>query len=174
MPDALPRMLDVTRTYLELRTPAQFRDAISSDAALRVDRAADCPVSFFRYLYREVGARYRWRDRLSWTDDACHAHLARANISIWVLYLAGSPAGWFELRMHDDRSAEIAYFGLLREFIGRGLGKHLLTVAARTAWSLEPTRVWLHTCTLDDPAALPNYRARGFTEYKTERYTVPE
>jgi len=30
--------------------------------------------------------------------------------------------------------------------------------------------VWLHTCTLDSPNALPNYRARGFRPYRTERY----
>jgi len=31
-------------------------------------------------------------------------------------------------------------------------------------------RVWLHTCTLDDPAALPNYVARGFRPFREERY----
>ena len=31
-------------------------------------------------------------------------------------------------------------------------------------------RVWLHTCTLDSPRALPNYKARGFREFKRETY----
>jgi len=82
----------------------------------------------------------------------------------------GSPAGYFELERHSDGSVEVAYFGLLPEFIGRGLGKHLLTVAVETAWSLDARRVWLHTCTLDDPAALPNYQARGFRPFKEEVY----
>jgi hypothetical protein len=38
------------------------------------------------------------------------------------------------------------------------------------AWALAPTRVWLHTCTLDAKAALPNYLARGFRPFKEERY----
>ncbi len=56
--------------------------------------------------------------------------------------------------------------------LGRGLGKHLLSCAVRDAWALAPSRVWLHTCTLDHPAALPNYEKRGFARYKTETYEV--
>jgi hypothetical protein len=33
-------------------------------------------------------------------------------------------------------------------------------------------RVWLHTCSLDHPAALPNYMKRGFTLFKTEEYSL--
>jgi GNAT superfamily N-acetyltransferase len=60
----------------------------------------------------------------------------------------------------------------LPEFLGRGLGKHLLTQAVQTAWGLGAARVWLHTCTLDDPAALPNYLARGFRPFKTDVYSL--
>ena len=81
-------------------------------------------------------------------------------------------AGYFELRRCEDGSLEIAYFGLVSKFIGRGLGKHLLTCATEQAWSDGANRVWLHTCTLDSPHALPNYRARGFRDFRTERYEV--
>ena len=67
---------------------------------------------------------------------------------------------------------EIAYFGLLPEFLGKGLGKLLLTLAVTEAWDSGARRVWLHTCTLDDPAALPNYLRRGFRKFKEERYTI--
>jgi GNAT superfamily N-acetyltransferase len=84
----------------------------------------------------------------------------------------GGPAGYFELREHDDASVEIAYFGLLPDFIGRGWGKYLLTRAVQIAWDLGATRVWLHTCTLDHPAALPNYLKRGFRPLRTEEYEI--
>ncbi len=81
--------------------------------------------------------------------------------------------GWYELRrVTADDSVEIAYFGLVPAELGRGLGKHLLSCAVRDAWALRPARVWLHTCTLDHPNALPNYAARGFVPYKTEEYDV--
>src|SRR5438094_198572 len=62
--------------------------------------------------------------------------------------------------------------GSLPEFTRRGFGKHLLTEAVRHAWAEGARRVWLHTCTLDHPAALPNYVARGFRPFKTERYVT--
>jgi GNAT superfamily N-acetyltransferase len=84
----------------------------------------------------------------------------------------GDTAGYFELKKWEDGSTEIAYFGLLQKFIGRGLGKYLLTSAVERAWADGATRVWLHTCTDDDTAALPNYLKRGFKPYKIETYAV--
>ena len=83
-----------------------------------------------------------------------------------------APAGYFELHAPGDGAVEIAYFGLLPEFFGRGWGGHLLTRAVDTAWSLGAARVWLHTCTLDHPAALPNYLRRGFRPVREETYTA--
>ena len=83
-----------------------------------------------------------------------------------------TPAGYFELCQHEDGAVEIAYFGLLPDFIGRGWGKYLLSQAALAAWGLQPLRIWLHTCTLDHPAALPNYLKRGFKVVREEVYTV--
>ena len=59
-----------------------------------------------------------------------------------------------------------------RTFTGRGLGGALLTEAVERAWAAGAARVWLHTCTFDHPAAIPNYLARGFTVFRTEEYTV--
>jgi len=80
-------------------------------------------------------------------------------------------AGYFELAKHDDGNVEIAYFGLIPAFIGRGIGGAMLTRAVSEAWALGTQRVWLHTCTLDSAHALPNYKARGFAPFKTEQYT---
>jgi ribosomal protein S18 acetylase RimI-like enzyme len=96
----------------------------------------------------------------------------QASVSLWVMKYDGKIAGYFELKKCEDDSTEIAYFGLMPEFIGRGLGKHLLTRAVEQAWSDGAKRVWLHTCTDDDPAALPNYLKRGFKAFKTEKYFV--
>jgi len=170
------RAVEVTRTYLQMTRPGQLHPARVQDPAVRVERARRCPVSFYRFLYREVGRLYHWVDRLSWSDEQVRAHLDQEALSLWVLHVEGSPAGFFELLRQGDGSVEIAYFGLLPEFHGRGLGKHLLTEAVERAWTERPSRVWLHTCTLDDPAALPNYTARGFEAFKQETYlaTVPD
>jgi GNAT superfamily N-acetyltransferase len=162
--------VDVVRTYLEMTGPDQLIPAPRPDARARIEQVEDCSPSFYRHLYQAVGERYHWVDRLAWTDDEIRTHLAARGVGVWVLYAGNAPAGYFELKRHEDGSSEIAYFGLLPEFTGQGLGKYLLTEAVREAWRSGPPRVWLHTCSLDHPAALPNYVARGFRPYKEETY----
>ena len=164
--------ISVKRTYLQMTAPDELQAAATPHPEPRVQRVQDCPASVFRYLYVEVGRQYHWRDRLSWSDERIRAHLADPNVSLWLLSGHGSPAGYFELKRHEDDSVEIAYFGLLPEFTGRGWGKYLLTRAVQSAWESGPKRVWLHTCTLDHPAALPNYVSRGFQAFREETYTA--
>jgi GNAT superfamily N-acetyltransferase len=164
--------IEVIRTYLQLTQADELNPAHLTEDRAEVIQITNCPASFYRYLYAEVGRLYHWTDRLPWTDDEIRAHLAQPTITLWVLYVEGSPAGYFELERHTDGSTEIAYFGLLQEFLGRGLGKRLLTEAATRAWQQGANRVWLHTCTLDDPAALPNYLKRGFKPFKEETYVT--
>jgi len=164
--------VQVVRTYLEMLSPEDLRPAREPADPPRLERVEECPPSFFRYLYAEVGRAYHWRDRLGWSDEQVRVHLADPGVSLWLLSARGSPAGYFELRRHQDQSVEVAYFGLLPEFVGRGWGGHLLTLAVRAAWALRPERVWLHTCTLDHPAALPNYLRRGFRPVREEVYSA--
>ena len=88
------------------------------------------------------------------------------------MWVEGAPAGYFELRIDGDRAVEIVYFGLLDHFTGRGLGGYMLGEAVKHAWAQGASRVWLHTNTLDHPAALPNYQKRGFQITGTEVYEV--
>jgi ribosomal protein S18 acetylase RimI-like enzyme len=162
----------ITRTYLEMRDSSELQRSLSDDARISLNQMRECSPSFFRFLYVEVGRNYHWIDRLPWTDEDIAKHLLQSEISLWLMTYDGATAGYFELRKCDDGSVEIAYFGLLPAFIGRGLGKHLLTSAAEQAWADGADRVWLHTCTLDDPAAMPNYLKRGFRPFKTETYTI--
>jgi GNAT superfamily N-acetyltransferase len=162
----------VTRTYLEMRSPDELIPAPAPRPRPSIARMGECPVPFFRYLYEEVGRAYHWTDRLSWSDETIRAYLATPGVSVWLMSWEEAPAGYFELRRHEDGSVELAYFGLLPDFIGRGWGKHLLTRAVRSAWQLGADRVWLHTCTLDHPAALPNYLKRGFRPVREEMYVI--
>lgn len=167
--------MQATRTYLELTDPTQFRAALGDFSGLVILHVPDPTPALYRRCYRTVGEAFHWRDRWDWSDGRIAAHLADPNIQLHVATRDGDLAGWYELRrVPEDNSVEIAYFGIVPREIGRGLGKHLLSCAVRDAWALAPPprRVWLHTCTLDHPHALPNYKARGFTPYRTEVYEV--
>lgn len=164
-----------TRTYLEQTNLDELRPAAPPGEDVAVLQVEDCAPSLWRRLYGEVGAAYHWVDRLGWTDAEIQAYLSDPAVSLWVLSVKGEVAGYFELRRHPEDevrtfSVEIAYFGLLPPYVGQGLGKYLLSEAAARAWTLQPSRVWLHTSTLDHPAALPNYLARGFSIFRVEHY----
>ncbi|MEO8078649.1 MAG: GNAT family N-acetyltransferase [Acidobacteriota bacterium] len=162
----------MTRTYLEMRRRSELKPAWIPEIPCRVERMHECPAAFWRFLYTEVGRDHRWVDRLPWSDDDIRAYLDDPAVSVGLLTVRGAPAGYFELRRSADRATEIAYFGLLKEFHGRGLGGHMLSEAVRLAWDAGATRVWLHTNTLDHAAALPNYLSRGFTIVRTEAFTI--
>jgi GNAT superfamily N-acetyltransferase len=151
-------------------TPAEVIVEAWPHPGLQLNRASFCPPSLFRYLYREVGRRWHWVDRLSWTDERIREHLATPGVEVWVLSADGVPAGYFELARGAGGAVEIVYLGLLPEFIGRGAGRALLTAAIGRAWDGGTTRVWLHTCSLDHPRALPNYLAAGFRVVREESY----
>jgi GNAT superfamily N-acetyltransferase len=170
--------MHVTRTYLDLKTPAQFKAAFADFPDIAIIRAKRPLPELYRQCYRAVGEAFHWRDRWDWTDAEITKHLADPAIGLFVASRIdrnkqADLAGWYELRrVAEDDSVEIAYFGIVAAQFGRGFGKHLLSSAVRDAWALDPKRVWLHTCTLDHPNALPNYLARGFTPYRTETYEV--
>lgn len=165
-------MTDVTRTYLELPSLADLKPARIEDNLLRLARVPVPSVALAQRLYREVGDAYHWHDRWQWTPDQWKAWVERPGYGTWILTYDGELAGFFDLHWEEDGGVEIELFGLVKAFHGRGLGKHLLTEAVELAFKIGATRVWLHTCTLDDPKALPNYLARGFRPFTTEHYEV--
>lgn len=165
--------MQATRTYLELKNRYQFKAGFGEFPDIAIDRVPHPSPDLYRTCYRTVGEAFHWFDRWDWSDEEIAAHLADPAIQLFVAQRNGSLAGWYELRrVAEDDSVEIAYFGIVAAEFGRGFGKHLLSSAVRDAWALDPRRVWLHTCTLDHPNALPNYLARGFTPYRKETYEV--
>jgi GNAT superfamily N-acetyltransferase len=128
--------------------------------------------ALWRRLYTAVGRDYHWVDRLAWSDEDITTYLADPALELWVLRVDQELAGYFELRRHDDGAVEVAYFGLLPAFTGRGLGRFMLTKAVERAWERGANRVWLHTSSLDHSSALSNYLARGFSIWKQETYDV--
>jgi GNAT superfamily N-acetyltransferase len=161
----------VTRTYLRMISPDQLRPAraVPNARAVRVD---PCSTARYRELYAAVGEPWRWHDRDAWSDDRLAAHLADPAVTVFLFVVGTEPVGYFELQRHDDGDVEIAYFGLFPDQIGQGLGGAMLTAATVEGWRLGATSVWLHTCTLDHPHAIANYKARGFEEYRREEYEL--
>ena len=102
------------------------------------------------------------------SDEALRAEIQNEKVEIFVLYVGGVPAGFAELDRRLEGEVDLAYFGLMPEFLRRGFGNFLLTNALEIAWGYEPNRVTVNTCTLDHPKALPLYQRYGFVPIRRE------
>ncbi len=171
------RTVEVVRTYLSLPDLA----ALNPARPPRVERVLapldPCSVADWRTLYARIGADWHWHDRDAWPDSEIAARLCSPHVSVYQVAARATDTpeqagGFLELERSPDGAVEIVYLGLHSDSIGLGLGGWLVESAVRRAYALGATRVWLHTCTLDSPAALPNYLARGFVADRTETYTA--
>ena len=165
------RTVLVTVTYLEMTSLDQRTAPPEWTEPAVVVRAERPTISFYRYLYDTVGADWDWFERRRLSDDALAAIVHDDAVEVFVLHVRGVPAGYVELDRRVEGEVEIAYFGLVPDYIGRGLGPCLLGWALERAWSCRPRRVWVHTCSLDHPKALSVYRRAGFEIY--DRRVLP-
>ena len=168
----MKRTVLVTVTYLEMTSPDQRSAAPVPAEPVTIQRAERPTISYYRYLYDTVGADWGWYERRRLSDEALAAIIHDEAVEVFVLHVRGVPAGYAELDRRVEQGVEIAYFGLVPEYIGRGLGPALLDRALERAWSYGPRRVWLHTCSLDHPKALAVYRRAGFEVYDRQVVSV--
>jgi GNAT superfamily N-acetyltransferase len=171
---AEPATLDIVVTYLEmLKPPTRPTVPAPPVGKIALLRAERCTVSFYRYLYNTVGEPWLWWERRLLSDTELEGIIHDPLVEIYVLYLDGVPAGYAELDRRDEQDVELAYFGLIPQFIGRKLGPFLLNWAVDTAWFQKPKRLWVNTNNLDHPKALQIYQKAGFVPYRQERKTIP-
>ncbi len=172
MPNVEPNAdgtLPVTVTYLRMTEPPYKPPPPPPLVRHALLHAKNPPVGFYRYLYDAVGRDWYWVDRKRQDDATLAANVQDEQVEIYVLYVDGVPAGYAELDFRPlPEVAELAYFGLIPEFIGMKLGPFLLRAALDIAWSRDPDVVQVNTCTLDSPAALPLYQRMGFVAYDRE------
>ena len=167
-----PRRIPMTVTFLEMTAkpsavpPPQPR---VKTAFLRVEKP---PVHFYRYLYDTIGEKYFWVDRKKLSPEKLTEIIHAPTTLLYVLYTEGSPSGLTEIELRADGSANIAYFGLMPDMIGRRLGFFFLYHSCSSAWSHPISRLLINTCTLDHPRALPLYQRMGFTPYAREERFV--
>lgn len=161
-----------TVTYLEM-TEAPERTPPPLPEGVRLERAIDPPVWFFLSLYDVVGREYEWQDRFEQAEtdpEALQAFVRDPEVVIWTAYANGYPQGFFQLDWREAGTCDLAYFGLVPQAIGRGLGRALLETAVATGWSRpETTRMTVNTCTLDHPRALALYQKLGFRPIRRQQ-----
>jgi GNAT superfamily N-acetyltransferase len=158
-------------TFLEMKARPPVLPPPQPRLKAAILKAEHPPVHFYRYLYDVIGRDYFWVDRKKKNDAEIAELLKNPALELYVLYAEGTPAGMAELDFREERAAQLAYFGLIPEYVGKRLGFYFLYHAVINAWSRPIRKLRVNTCTLDHPRALPLYQRMGFTPYtREERY----
>lgn len=163
----------VTITYLKMFEQPKAAHLPAPTIPHAIQRAEKPTVSFYRYLYDAVGRDWAWEDRKKLTDDELNEIMQDKNTEVYVLYIRGVPAGYAELNFENfPEAVDLAYFGIMPEFIGMKLGPYFLDWAISQAWLRGPEVVTVNTCTLDHPKALPLYQRFGFVPYRQRNLLI--
>lgn len=159
-------------TALEMTAPPKQSLPVPVNVHTAILSAPQIPLAFYRFLYRQVGSRWHWVDRLRMDDETLAATLNDKRNGVTVLYVNGAPAGFFELLQIDEDTVELSHFGLFERALGLGIGKWFLLQTLYAAWASGPKRVTVTTNSLDHPRALQLYQMFGFSPVGTQEAEV--
>jgi GNAT superfamily N-acetyltransferase len=172
--EALPNAeLAAVVTYLEMRARPEVEVPPSPLSLKRIDSPQP---DAYRTLFRLVGAPWLWFSRLVVDDATLAAIIQHPGVELYaVADEGGQDVGMLELDFREPRECELSFIGLIPELWGKGHGRWLLAEAVQRAWREGVSRVHVHTCSLDHPAALAAYRRAGFVPFRRaiERFPDP-
>lgn len=142
---------------------------------LHLRRVREPSLDWYRSLYRRIGEQWLWFSRILMTDEQLLAVIHHPNEAVYALQDGDQEIGLLELNWRQAPECEIALFGLTPDATGGGAGAWMMGQAQRIAFDEErAARVWLHTCTLDHPRALPFYVNQGFKAFRREVEIAPD
>lgn len=161
--------LEIVTTHLEMRARPRRVGQSVSGMTLEVRSPAQPTVSFYRYLYETVGAPYLWYERRACNDTTLRTILHDDKVELHVLYVDECPAGFAEIdrrrQGEGPDEVDLVHFGLVPEYLGRGLGPIFLDRILAQCWEDDPNRVTTHVKSHDHPRALLVYQRMGFHPY---------
>jgi GNAT superfamily N-acetyltransferase len=163
--------IDYVVTYLEMDArPAYPRPHLPPGPVSALIAADAPPAWYFLGLYDAVGREHEWTDQLQRPPDEVAAYLRDPAVTLYSFMRAGWPHGFFVLDSRERGRCNLAYFGLVPQAIGQGLGTFLLQTAVHMAWDRPGTSlVTVNTNSLDHPRALPLYQKAGFVPVRREK-----
>ena len=161
--------IEVKRYYLEIHSTKEINKIKQLPSGLKILKLDPPDFKLNKFFYKNIGKKHRWIDRLVWTDNQWINFVEDKKVDTFMLKKANDIAGYFELIYHNDcNEIEIAYLGLLEEYLNKKMGSFLLHSALKKSFLKNPMRVWVHTCSLDHKNALNNYLSRGMKVFKEE------
>ena len=158
----------IDRYYLQILSNDNLIEKLKPTKNYKIEILNPSDFQLNKFFYKQIGKKYQWIDRLTWTDNDWIRYVSNHNLKTYVLKKEMDLVGYFELIINNEMNeSEIAYLGILEEYFNNGCGGYLLTEAIKKSFQEGVKRVWVHTCSLDHPNAIENYKSRGMKVFKT-------
>ena len=165
-------IISVKRNFLELKNINELVKKDKPEDNYSVEKTKP-DFQLNKFFYKQIGKKYRWTDRLIWSDLQWSSYVSNKNLETYVIKNSDDLVGYFELIHHPEiNETELAYLGLFEDYFGKGVGGYALTTAIVKSFEKKIKRMWVHTCTLDHPNAIKNYLARGMKIFKEEKLNI--
>ncbi|MXQ11719.1 GNAT family N-acetyltransferase [Microvirga makkahensis] len=162
--DLPSRKIAAIVTYLEMRSPPPaLREQAQEGWSLQ---SLSSDADRYRTLYRRIGEPWLWFSRLAMSDEELSGILGDPKVEAYALRDGQNDIGLLELDFRSEREAELVFLGLVPGAVGKGTGRFLVNEAIRRAFAHPIDRFFVHTCSLDHPAALAFYMRAGFMPYR--------
>ena len=159
----------IYRSYLEIKSLGELKEVKKPRENYTVELVDSKDFQLNRFFYKTIGKNCQWIDRLIWTDLNWIKYISDERLITCILKNNNEMVGYSELLFTKDiKETEIAYFGILEEYLGKKFGGYLLSEVIKYSFSLGSTRIWAHTCSLDHKNALKNYLSRGMKVFNEE------
>tara|TARA_Y100001970_G_C14034828_1_gene750525 strand:- start:493 stop:996 length:504 start_codon:yes stop_codon:yes gene_type:complete len=159
----------VERSYLEISSINDLLVKNKPFSDLYLEKVNPPNFQLNKFFYKEIGKKHSWTDRLVWDEKKWIDYLEDSRVNTYILKHNNDFIGYFEqIFDKNNLDCEIAYFGILEEYIGKKLGGYLLSEAIKISFNIGSKRIWVHTCSLDHKNALQNYLSRGMKVFKSE------
>jgi GNAT superfamily N-acetyltransferase len=152
-------------TCLEMTEKPELRPVpVAQGYSLQRLNGAD--TERFRNLFRAIGRDIMWFSRLIMPEEKLKAIIGDVKVECFALNDGARDVGLLELDFREAGQCELSFFGLVPDLVGKGAGRFLMNEALTRAWARPISRLWVHTCTFDHPAALGFYQRSGFRPYQ--------
>jgi ribosomal protein S18 acetylase RimI-like enzyme len=148
-------------TYIYELTREHARPSMKRSTPFTLVVTGEIDVSTYRDLYRETSDN--WATRLAWSDEELVERFSEPGVALVLAYEGERLVGHLELEIIEEESyAEVAYFGVLPEVRGRGLGRALLARGIEEAFKHDDVQIILARAHDDERAASHTLEQMGF------------
>ena len=108
-------MRKIVKNFLHINSLINLSASKLPNENIAVKKLNPPNPSLNKFLYKQIGSKYYWFDRLSWSEKQWKEYVFKKNLFTYVMYVNNETAGFFELFYDINKNeAEIVYLGILK------------------------------------------------------------